>query len=77
MPRGDGTGPMGKGKMQGGSGRRGQGRGGGRGGGVGGGGGGPVGFCVCPKCGARAAHQRGMPCSGQQCPKCGNAMTRE
>lgn len=37
---------------------------------------GPGGNCICPKCGERAAHQRGTPCFEQKCPKCGEAMTR-
>jgi len=35
------------------------------------------GNCICPKCGATAVHQRGMPCTQQKCPKCGSIMTRE
>ena len=38
---------------------------------------GPGGNCVCPDCGAKVAHQRGVPCFGLQCPKCGKAMIRE
>ncbi len=59
------------------------GRGGGAGAGRGGGGGrmggmglGPGGECVCPACGEKAPHQRGVPCYQQKCPKCGQAMTR-
>ncbi len=37
---------------------------------------GPVGECTCPKCGKKAAHQRGIPCYQQKCPKCGSPMTR-
>jgi len=37
---------------------------------------GPVGDCVCPKCGHKTTHGRGMPCYSQKCPKCGTAMTR-
>jgi hypothetical protein len=70
MPRGDGTGPpWGSGP--------GTGRGGGRGR-MGGNrpGAGPSGECVCPKCGAKVAHQRGVPCYDIKCPKCGAKMTR-
>ncbi len=61
---------------------QGQGQGGGRGGGRGLGrmGGqlaaGAFGTCVCPACGHREPHQRGVPCVQTQCPKCGTAMTR-
>jgi len=54
--------------------------GGGRGGGRGRMGGplaaGPDGECVCPQCGHREPHQRGVPCTEHKCPKCGIAMTR-
>ncbi|MDD4537950.1 MAG: DUF5320 domain-containing protein [Lentisphaeria bacterium] len=75
MPRGDGTGPLGQGPVTGrGMGQgRGQGQGAGRGGGMGAGTGGE---CVCPKCGKRLAHQRGVPCTQRQCPDCGTTMTR-
>jgi hypothetical protein len=72
MPRGDGTGPKGQGPGTG----KGQGRGSGRGRGDGSGTG-PGGFCVCPNCGERTAHQPGSPCYEQKCPKCKTAMTRE
>jgi predicted Fe-Mo cluster-binding NifX family protein len=38
---------------------------------------GPVGSCVCPQCGLEAPHERGVPCSERQCPKCGTQMTRQ
>jgi len=72
MPRGDKTGPTGQGPKTG----RGRGRGGSQGRG-GGGGIGPGGFCVCPACGEKTAHQMGTPCYEQKCPKCGAAMTRQ
>jgi len=31
---------------------------------------GPGGYCVCPKCGYKIPHQRGVPCSTLQCPNC-------
>lgn len=63
MPRGDGTGPMGG---------RGRGRmGGGRPAWAG-----PGGECVCPACGHREVHERGIPCSEKACPKCSARMTR-
>jgi len=61
---------------------RGAGRGGGRGLGVGprgrrgGFGLGPSGECICPKCGYKQTHTRGVPCYELKCPKCGAAMTR-
>lgn len=73
MPRGDGTGPTGQGP---GTGRgRGMGQGSGRGR-MGGRAMGPGGQCVCPSCGATATHQRGVPCTGMKCPRCGQPMTR-
>ena len=60
MPRGDGTGPIGRG-------RRGQGGGFGLG---------PTGDCICPNCGHREPHQLGVPCYSRKCPKCGAPMTR-
>ena len=38
---------------------------------------GPVGNCLCPQCGHRKAHERGVPCIKTKCPKCGAAMIRE
>ncbi len=37
---------------------------------------GPGGECVCPSCGHKVAHTRGVPCYQQTCPKCGAKMTR-
>ena len=42
-------------------------------------GGGPQGdggadVCVCPKCGAKSSHKKGVSCSGQSCPECGAKM---
>ena len=55
----------------------GRGRGGQRGSGRGGGAGGAAGGnCVCPKCGYREPHQRGLPCTQTQCRACGTAMIR-
>lgn len=74
MPRGDGTGPGGQGPgtgRGGGIGRSGgQGRMGGQGLGAGG-------NCVCPSCGTKLSHQRGVPCTQINCPKCSTAMVRE
>ncbi len=71
MPRGDGTGPAGRGPGTG----RGLGRGGGRGR-MGGRGLGVEGECICPNCGFRVAHQQSVPCYKVNCPKCGARMTR-
>jgi Zn-finger nucleic acid-binding protein len=38
---------------------------------------GPEGLCICPKCGEKTAHRRGVPCQDEQCPKCGAKMLRE
>ncbi len=34
-------------------------------------------FCICPVCGARVRHERGIPCVQLHCPACRNAMIRE
>ncbi len=33
--------------------------------------------CICPACGAKAQHRRGIPCIQVQCPQCGRPMVRE
>lgn len=38
---------------------------------------GPAGYCVCPQCGQKEPHKRGVPCFARKCPKCGATMTRE
>jgi predicted Fe-Mo cluster-binding NifX family protein len=35
------------------------------------------GACVCPQCGNREPHERGVPCTGKKCGQCGAVMTRE
>ena len=35
------------------------------------------GYCVCPKCGKKGPHQRGIPCQDERCPTCGVKMLRE
>ncbi len=74
MPLGDGTGPegMGPGTGRGACSGRGHGRMGGDKPGSG-----PGGDCVCPSCGAKATHTRGLPCATRKCPKCGARMTRD
>ncbi|HOE33571.1 MAG: hypothetical protein KBA28_09370 [Syntrophaceae bacterium] len=55
----------------------GQGMGGGRGRKGGPIAGGAVGTCRCPNCGHTQAHERGVPCTQVQCPKCKTSMVRE
>ncbi len=38
---------------------------------------GPAGFCVCPNCGQKGPHKRGVPCYRTKCLECGNMMVRE
>ncbi len=38
---------------------------------------GPSGTCVCPQCGYKEPHERGVPCIERRCPKCGAVMIRE
>lgn len=38
---------------------------------------GPTGYCVCPQCGQKEPHERGVPCVERRCPNCGIAMTRQ
>jgi hypothetical protein len=70
-------GRRGKGSRGGGAGRgsgsKGQQGGGGRMGGFGKGSGGE---CVCPGCGKKTSHERGVPCTQVRCPECGTYMTR-
>lgn len=40
----------------------------------GGQGAGMVDVCVCPACGAKAPHERGIPCFQVSCPQCGKPM---
>jgi len=37
---------------------------------------GPPGECVCPKCGHKIPHKRGVPCYQEKCPMCGTSMVR-
>lgn len=38
--------------------------------------GGGIGYCVCPKCGHKEPHQKGIPCVYTECSKCGTAMKK-
>jgi predicted Fe-Mo cluster-binding NifX family protein len=33
--------------------------------------------CICPACGAKTPHERGIPCMQMNCPQCGKPMLRE
>jgi len=46
-------------------------------GGNGRGGSGPGGYCICPNCGKKVPHKRGVPCITVKCPECNIAMIRE
>ena len=35
------------------------------------------GFCICPKCGKKTPHKRGVPCQDEKCPECGVKIIRE
>jgi len=37
---------------------------------------GPGDECICPNCGYKEPHQRGIPCNTKKCVKCGNLMMR-
>lgn len=37
---------------------------------------GPGGHCVCPRCGYRAPHRRGVPCAALKCPQCAAPLER-
>jgi hypothetical protein len=38
---------------------------------------GAAGTCFCPQCGHSEPHERGVPCTRKQCPKCGAALARQ
>jgi len=38
---------------------------------------GPGGYCVCPECGYKIPHERGIPCSTLRCPKDNTPLQRE
>ena len=35
------------------------------------------GYCVCPKCGNKTPHHRGIPCQDERCTKCESKLLRE
>lgn len=72
MPGRDGTGPSGQGPGTG----RGQGRGTGGRSRPSDQSAGPAGVCICPACGKKKEHTRGIPCYEMKCPECGTNMVR-
>ena len=38
---------------------------------------GPGSYCVCPNCGYKISHQRGVPCSTLKCPNCKISLERQ
>ena len=38
---------------------------------------GPDDYCLCPACGEKATHQRGVTCRSMRCPKCNTNMIRK
>jgi hypothetical protein len=37
---------------------------------------GPGGECICPNCGHKEPHPRGVPCAMVKCPRCDTLMVR-
>lgn len=35
------------------------------------------GNCICPKCGKKTIHHRGVPCQDEKCSECGVKLLRE
>jgi len=35
------------------------------------------GYCICPKCGFKKDHSRGVPCQEERCPECNVKLIRE
>lgn len=38
---------------------------------------GPGGYCVCPQCGEKIIHRRGVACTSLECTKCGSSLVRD